>query len=106
MMTETDLLEDLQQWANEHEGAEDDFAYGWIPSSDDGFIWNAEVVQKAYTGDRDDSWSVQTVIKIDNRYFAIDGMANSWEGTEWTSGWYEVEPVQIQVTEYHRKLDY
>lgn len=78
--------------------------------SKNGFIYNghihgvtdgAEVVVGPEIGEREMRWDVRTVIRIGDKFFAVDGRSDSWEGPEW-GDWYEVKPVEKTITEYIR----
>lgn len=52
-------------------------------------------------GDGEERW---VVFSVNGQYFEVVGYYQSWEGTEWDDLTIrEVEPVQVQVTQFKRK---
>lgn len=54
-------------------------------------------------GGEGEGTSIGYVVQVENRYFRISGIYDSWEGTEWSwADFDEVEPYQKTITDWKK----
>lgn len=65
----------------------------------------AKVVEFVDAGEGDYSADTLLIFEVNGQYFRVDGHYESWAGGEWEANdLHEVEPVQVLVTQYQRKV--
>lgn len=65
----------------------------------------AKVVEFINAGEGDYSADTLLIFEVNGQFFRVDGHYESWAGNEWESNdLHEVEPVQVLVTQYQRKV--
>lgn len=65
----------------------------------------AKVIEFIDAGEGDYSADTLLIFEVNGQIFRVNGHYESWAGNEWEANdLYEVEPVQVLVTQYQRKV--
>lgn len=116
-----DIKQEILDWYNENETGErteymdeawEDFYYALAnkeymakhPNATTATLASGPAYEVEDFGGEGQGDTRYVVFSVGDQFFRVDGYYASWDGTTWESpNPYEVEPVQVMVTEYHRK---
>lgn len=88
------------EWLEGYDGGWSEFSWAGRDGVEIPGLGLAKIVENfGGEGQGDDRW---VVFEVNGRLYEKDGYYASYDGTTWDGDLYEVKPVEVTVTKYHR----